>query len=392
VVGLPVRGDTAGLSSFVGPSTASTGTTAASTIRSAAQNAATRVATLRRVHVRRSINTRSHASAGQDAPVLKQPSGEVERVAMVRVSHSRSRGQTVGGHAAVTGGTDSSPGDRPAAGRADGPDAAAAWPDGTIPTRAPDRDDAAVQLLASPRVVRLPLGPAIAGTLAGAALLGGGLFLLWLAFATPVVGALAPHALRPTLPELALGGVVWGVALVAPPCFAFVGAWRLARVIRALTVRPAVPVLVKASAELGDDFVAASQVRLPDGRVIRNVVVGPFGLAVITEMPPTRLLRRTGNSWEARGPGGRWVHMENPLDRAARDAERVRRWFASVDRDYVLKVFAALVTTESTIERTPTCAVLTPEQVPGWLAALPPARALTPDRRDELVEQIAELL
>jgi hypothetical protein len=84
--------------------------------------------------------------------------------------------------------------------------------------------------------------------------------------------------------------------------------------------------------------------------------------------------------------------MENPLDRAARDAERVRRWFASVDRDYVLKVFAALVTTESTIERTPTCAVLTPEQVPGWLAALPPSRALTPDRRDELVEQIAELL
>jgi membrane protein implicated in regulation of membrane protease activity len=249
-----------------------------------------------------------------------------------------------------------------------------------------------MQVLASPRTVRLPLGAVLAGTLAGVALLAGGLFLLWLAVATPLVGALAPQALRPTVPEMALGGVVWGVALVAPPLFAIVGAWRLTRVVRALTVRPAVPVLVRASAELGDDFVAASDIRLPEGRTIRNLILGPFGLAVISEMPPARLTRRTGTSWEVRGPGGRWVHMENPLERASRDGERVRRWFGATDRDYVLKVFAALVTTDPTLQRTSSCAVLTPDQVPGWLASLPPARALTPDRREALVEHITALL
>ena len=163
-------------------------------------------------------------------------------------------------------------------------------------------------------------------------------------------------------------------------------------VVRALTVRPAVPALIRASAELGDDFVAASDIRLPEGRSIRNLVLGPFGLAVISEMPPERFVRRVGGGWEARGPGGRWVHMENPLERAARDGERVRRWFGTADRDYVLKVFSALVTTDPTVQRTSSCAVLTRDQVPGWLASLPPARSLTPDRREQVVEQITALL
>jgi hypothetical protein len=207
-----------------------------------------------------------------------------------------------------------------------------------------------------------------------------------------VISALTPNALRPTLPQMAMGGIVWGVALVAPPLFAIVGAWRLSRVVRALTATPAKPVLSAASAQLGDEYVAASDLRLPDGRLIRNLIVGPFGLAVINELPPPRYTRRTGVSWEARGPGGRWFHMENPLERAARDAERVKRWFASADRDYVLKVYAALVTTDSTLARTPTCAVLPPEQVPGWLASLPPSRAVTADRRQQIAEHVSTLL
>jgi hypothetical protein len=254
------------------------------------------------------------------------------------------------------------------------------------------REDGAVQLIASPRTVRLPVGAAIAGTLAGVALVSGGLFLAWLALATPLVTALAPNVLRPTLPQMALGGLVWGVALVAPPSFAIVGAWRLSRVVRALTVRRATPILAAASAQLGPEYVAASDVRLPDGRPIRNLVLGPFGIAVIAEMPPARFVRRTGSSWEGRGPGGRWVHMENPLERAARDAERVKRWFGSAERDYVLKTFAVIVTTDPSIVRTPACAVVTPDQVPGWLASLPPARSITSDRRDEIAEHIRTLL
>lgn len=270
--------------------------------------------------------------------------------------------------------------------------ARAADPMWSFPTDARARDDAPVQLIASPRAVRLPLGAAIVGTLAGVALLGGGLFLAWLALTTPIVAALSPNALRPTLPQMALGGVIWAVALVAPPCFAIVGLWRLSRVARALTVRPKMPVLAAAIAELGDEYMAASDVRLPDGRVLHNVVVGPFGVAVINELPPARYVRRTGSSWEARGPGGRWFHMENPLERAARDAERVKRWFGAAERDYVLKTYAALVTDDPTLARIPTCAVTRRDQVGGWLASLPPARSITPERRDEIVEHLRALV
>ena len=249
-----------------------------------------------------------------------------------------------------------------------------------------------MQVISSSRRARLPLGAAIVGVLVGIALLSGGLFLAYLAYGTPLVSALTPRAIRPSVPEMAIGAVVWGVALVAPASFALVGAWRLSRVVRAVTAKPPVRALTAASGQLDDEYVAATDVRLPEGRIIRNLVVGPFGLAVLTELPPPRYIRRNGSGWETRGPDGRWTHMENPLERAARDAERVRSWFGSADHDYVLKVFSALITNDPAITRTSTCAVITAEQVPGWLGSLPPARALNPDRRAELVEQISALL
>ena len=133
----------------------------------------------------------------------------------------------------------------------------------------------------------------------------------------------------------------------------------------------------RVAASLGDEYVAASSVRLPDGRVVRDLVLGPFGLAVINELPPPRATRHTGISWEIRDSDGRWVHFENPLERTARDGERVRRWVASTERDFVVKVYTAVVTTDPTVTRTPACAVVTAQEVPAWLASLPPARALT---------------
>ena len=250
----------------------------------------------------------------------------------------------------------------------------------------------AVQLVAASRSLRPPISAVVVGVLAGVALLAGGLFLAWLAFATPMVTALAPATLRPTLAQMAMGGLVWGVALVAPPAFAFVGAWRLSRVFRALTARPQPGLLSAAAKQLGDDYTAVSEVVLPDGRVIHDLVVGPFGVAVIADMPPSRYVRRTGGSWELKGPGGRWVHMENPLERVARDAERVKRWFGGTERDYVLKVYSALVTSDPSLGRTPNCAVITHEQIAAWLTSLPPSRILNAERRDEIVERIRELL
>jgi hypothetical protein len=84
--------------------------------------------------------------------------------------------------------------------------------------------------------------------------------------------------------------------------------------------------------------------------------------------------------------------MENPLERTGRDAERVRRWHGTTERDFVVRVYAALVTADPTLERTGACAVVTPEQVPAWLASLPPARSLSADRRAEIVEQVRTLI
>jgi hypothetical protein len=254
------------------------------------------------------------------------------------------------------------------------------------------RDDALVQVIASPRAARPPIGAVVVGIVVGLTLLAGGLFLAWLAFATPVIGRLAPTAIRPSAGQMAIGGLIWGVTLVAPPSFAIVGALRLSQVIRTLTARPAARSLASVSGNLGDDYLSASDVRLPEGRVIRDLVLGPFGLAVISDLPPLRMTRHSGISWEIRGSDGRWVHFENPVERTSRDAERVRSWIMSTERDFVVKVFAAVVTSDPTVGRTAGCAVVSAEQIPAWLGSLPPTRALTPERRQDLVEEIEALI
>ena len=245
-----------------------------------------------------------------------------------------------------------------------------------------------VQVITSSRAARPPLGAVVVGLTVGGFLVLGGIFLAWIAFATPVIAGLTPNVQRPTPAQLATGGLIWGLTLVAPPSFAIVGALRIGRVARALTARPAPRAMTRVAREVGDEYISASNVRLPDGRIVRDVVLGPFGLAVVSELPPVHATRHTGISWEVRRSDGRWVHLENPLERTARDGERVRRWIASADRDYVVKVYAAVVTSDPTVARTPACSVVTAEQIPAWLASLPRARALTDDRITELAEEL----
>jgi hypothetical protein len=137
------------------------------------------------------------------------------------------------------------------------------------------------------------------------------------------------------------------------------------------------------------DLSVASGILLPDGRGVGDVVLGAFGAAVIRELPPAEVTRIREGRWELRLRRG-WVTIENPLERAARDAERVRRWLAHDDADFIVKVYAAVVGPTPGVQRTTDCAVLTPDQIAPWVDGLPPQRSLTEGRRERLIEFVRE--
>ena len=243
-----------------------------------------------------------------------------------------------------------------------------------------------MQLIESTHVLRPARGPLLLGTA-----VGGGLGLAWLAFATPIIRGLTPSVVRPSLDQVLIGGLVWGLSLVVPPCLAIVGTIRLS-VVAATVLRPPKTGPVGSVGDaLGDEYVVAPSVRLPDGRLIRNLVVGPFGVAIIGELPSPKNLRRHGSSWEIRRMDGRWAPLESPLEHATRDAERIRHWLAAEDRDFLVKVYSAVLVGDQPIERTAACAALAADQIPVWLASLPPQRSLNADRRDDIVDRIRSI-
>lgn len=234
---------------------------------------------------------------------------------------------------------------------------------------------------------RPSLIPILGRTVIATLLVVGGLALAYLAFATPLLSQAIPAG-RPSLGQSAMGMGLWAAALVAPAGFVLVGTNGLARTLASVKDRgPSRSAALRALADLPDGVVAASRLTLPDGRGVSELVVGPFGAAVIRELPPTAVTRVRGGQWELH-TSQRWVALENPLDRATRDAERVRRWLGHDDVDFVVKVYAAVVGTDSAISRTAACAVLTPDQLGSWLAALPAQRSLTRGRLDQIEEQV----
>jgi hypothetical protein len=248
-----------------------------------------------------------------------------------------------------------------------------------------------MQLIQPSHVIRPARGPLVLGTIVGGILLFGGLALTWLAIATPLISGLTPSVVRPSPAQMAIGAAIWGVSLVAPPAFAIVGAFRLSQVASTILQRPHVGAVRSVAAQLGDEYVVAPLVHLADGRAVRNLVVGPFGMAILSELPTPKVSRRHGPVWEVRRYDGRWIPLVNPLETAARDAERVRRWISGEERDFLVKVYAAVVTSDPTISRTPACATVQREQIPAWLAALPPQRSLTDSRRSDLVERVRSI-
>lgn len=246
-------------------------------------------------------------------------------------------------------------------------------------------DDTSMQVIQSTRA-RPPIarGDAIRGLIVGGILFVGAILLGYLIFGTPFLHQFTPSP-RPQGMEILTGIAAWSFALTAPAGFGLAGAVRLATVLDQATSRPRPTPAFRMAQHLGDECVLATRVVLPDGRMIPELIIGPFGVAVIESLPPEGASRHQGMAWEARTHDGRWVAIENPLERAARDADRVRRWFGDHDRDFVVKVHAALVAGDASVARTPGCAVITEDQIPAWLNALPVQRSLSPDRRERLL-------
>lgn len=243
-----------------------------------------------------------------------------------------------------------------------------------------------MEVIQPPQTRRPTLAPLLSGTIIGTVLIVTGIVLAWLAFATPVLSSVVPEG-RLNPGQMATGMAIWAVALVAPAGFVLYGMSRLVRILATIRIRvPRGTTAVRALRGVSD-VVVASGIVLADGRTVSDLVIGPFGAAVIRELPPAKVTRIREGRWELRMRRG-WTTIENPLDRAARDAARVRRWLGHDDADFVVKVYAAVVGTDTTIQRTSECAVLSPDQIVAWINALPPQRSLTESRRQQVIETV----
>lgn len=244
---------------------------------------------------------------------------------------------------------------------------------------------------AGARRPRAAILPTVGLAAAGLAWLGIAGASAWLVFATPLLTHLVNIDARGDASPV-IGAVALAVALTAPACFAFLGITRLAGALgRARPARPPVPPVARLAGKLPPGCTVIPAIRLPDGRRIPDVVVGPHGVAFFERLPPPAAVRRTGDRWEVRFSDGSWRPIESPLARAARDGDRVRRHLEAEERDFVVRVQAAVLADTATVERTEGCAVVAIGDVPGWLAALPAQRGLTPDRIDHLREVLEAL-
>jgi Nuclease-related domain len=249
----------------------------------------------------------------------------------------------------------------------------------------------AMQVISSRRSRRIrpaAFAAVLGGGLVGATLIVTGVTLGWLVFGTPVLGSFqAP--LRATTGQTLVGVGAWIVALILPAACVIVGLLRLDSTTKSLAgLRPRTPLLAKYRKSLGNEYHVATDVELPDGRSVPEIVIGPHGVAVLEVAPPPRYTRHTESRWEVHLDNGRWTPLENPIERVGRDTDRLRRWLTHDDRDFLVKVYGALITTEQGLARTPNCAVITREQAADWIATLPPQRSLTPGRLEQVVAQI----
>ena len=231
------------------------------------------------------------------------------------------------------------------------------------------------------------LGSLIGGTLLGTLFVTAGLLMAYLTLGTPFVAQLVPDG-RTGPGPVGFTMAIWSFALIAGGGLLVAGTTRLAiTVARLRSVGGHVSVVGRALQGSILDLAVVRNVTPSDGRVIPELVIGPFGAVVVHELPRPDVIRPASapaTSWEIRTSDG-WWPTEHPLDRAARDADRVRRWFAAGDLEFVVRVYAAVVAPDGALARSPGVAVIRADQIQDWLAALPGQRSFTVGRRERLL-------
>lgn len=244
----------------------------------------------------------------------------------------------------------------------------------------------AVQTVSASRSTQR-LSSIVGGTLVGATLVATGLGFALLVIETPLVPRLVPSAGNGAT-GLTVAVFVWVLALVAGAGLSIAGTNRLAATVATVrTGSVARPSVASMLSGLGDEIAAIAGVVPDDGRPVPELVVGPFGVVVVHELGPNEVVRPTAYSWERLTPKG-WVPIESPVDRVTRDADRVRHWLTNGDLEFVVRVYAVLITTDRSIPRSAQCAVIDLEQIPAWFESLPGQRSLTDGRRDRLLDRV----
>jgi hypothetical protein len=200
-----------------------------------------------------------------------------------------------------------------------------------------------------------------------------------LALATPFMSVLSANGLSGAgRVPIAFG---WSLCLVAGGALLLAGTNRLLVTVGKVTSRADRPgPAARALNSMSDEVDIVPGVAPTGGQAISELAIGPFGVAVIYGLPSTRKVRNVGGSWQSRTGDG-WLPMENPIEPATRDVDRVRSWLSAADLDFVVRVHAALIVNGQSIPRSTACVVLTADQLPAWIAALPRQRSLTEARR-----------
>jgi hypothetical protein len=232
----------------------------------------------------------------------------------------------------------------------------------------------------------------VTGVTIGLLLVGLGVVLAYLALATPFSQQFIPEP-RSSGVRVVIGALGWTLLIVAPATAAIAGvAWLAGVAERTAMLRPKEHPVIGLTRILGDEYAAATNVRLPDGRMVSEIIVGPHGIAVFEPAPPAALIRVEAGRWELRVGKDRWVPLESPLERTIRSADRVRHWLTAADRGFVVRVHAAVISSDEGLQRTANCAVVTRDAVPAYLNSLPIQRGFSPERRAQVVELLRSVV